>query len=332
MNRPKKYLVTGGSGFIGNALVRALIAAGHPVRVLDDNSRGASRRLAELGLGLEGRFEWVEGDVRIPADVERAVVGVDSVLHLAAVNGTEFFYSKPDLVLEVAVKGIINVLDACGSTGVSELFVASSSEVYQTPPRIPTDEAVPLVVPDPLNPRYSYGGGKIISELLALNYGIRRLSRVVVFRPHNVFGPDMGGEHVIPQLIIRLRAAAEAQPEGPLELPIQGNGSETRAFLYIDDFIRGLLTLLEAGRHREIYHVGTMEETPIGEAARAVAALSGREVRLVPAPLREGSTLRRCPDTAKMAALGWKPTIPFVQGLRQTFGWYWNAQDARMSG
>jgi nucleoside-diphosphate-sugar epimerase len=323
MNPQKKYLVTGGSGFIGSALVRALIAAGHPVRVLDDNSRGASRRLADLNLSSAARFEWIKGDVRNPGEVEQAMVGADAVLHLAAVNGTEFFYSKPDLVLEVAVKGIVNILDACESTGVSELFVASSSEVYQTPPRIPTVEAVPLIVPDPLNPRYSYGGGKIISELLALNYGIRRLSRVIIFRPHNVFGPDMGSEHVLPQIITRLRAAAEKEPEGTLELPIQGSGSETRAFLYIDDFVRGLLTLLKAGRHREIYHVGTMEEISIAEAARAIAVLSGREVRIVPGALREGSTLRRCPNTAKMAALGWKPTISFAEGLRRTFEWYW---------
>jgi nucleoside-diphosphate-sugar epimerase len=132
---------------------------------------------------------------------------------------------------------------------------------------IPTDEAVPLSSP------------KIISELLALNYGIRRLSRVVVFRHHNVFGPDMGDEHVFPQLITRLRAAADAQPI--LELPIQGNGTETRAFLYIDDFTRGFLILLEAGRHREIYHIGSMKETSIVEVARAIAALSERELRMV---------------------------------------------------
>jgi nucleoside-diphosphate-sugar epimerase len=326
MNTRKKYLVTGGTGFIGSALVRALIVAGHAVRVLDDGSRGSTQRLADLS--LEDGLECVEGDVRRLADVERAVLGVDAVLHLAAVNGTEFFYTKPDLVLEVAVKGMVNVLDACESAGLSELFLASSSEVYQTPPEIPTDEAVPLVIPDPLNPRYSYAGGKIISELLALNYGLRSLARVVVFRPHNVFGPDMGGEHVLPQLITRLRASAEAQPEGPLELPIQGDGSETRAFLYIEDFIRGLFTLLETGQHREIYHIGTMEETMIADAARAIAVLSRREVKIVPGPLREGSSRRRCPDTAKMTRLGWKPTIPFNEGLRRTFEWYWNVERA----
>ena len=90
--------------------------------------------------------------------------------------------------------------------GVRSLVLASSSEVYQTPPHVPTDESAPLVVPDPTNPRYSYGGGKIISELMAINYGRKFFDRVLIFRPHNVYGPDMGCEHVIPQFALRLKA------------------------------------------------------------------------------------------------------------------------------
>ena len=94
---------------------------------------------------------------------------------------------------------MISVLDACRHHGIRELVLASSSEVYQTPPGIPTPENVPLSVPDPLNPRYSYGGGKIICELMAINYGRQGFDRVLIFRPHNVYGPDMGWEHVLPQ-------------------------------------------------------------------------------------------------------------------------------------
>src|SRR5215218_821288 len=139
--------------------------------------------------------------------IHAAVRGIDEVHHLAFVNGTEFFYSAPELVLDVGVKGMINVIDACRAAGVGRLVLASSSEVYQTPPRVPTDETVPLVVPDPANPRYSYGGGKIISELMAINYGRRHFDRVLIFRPHNVYGPDMGFEHVIPQFVLRLKRA-----------------------------------------------------------------------------------------------------------------------------
>src|SRR5438132_13253504 len=113
---------------------------------------------------------------------------MDTVCHLAAVNGTEFFYTQPDLVLEVAVKGMLNVLDACGAHGVCNLFVASSSEVYQTPAQVPTGETVALSIPDPLNPRYSYPGREIIRAALTLNYGRKKLPRGEILPPHHVVG------------------------------------------------------------------------------------------------------------------------------------------------
>ena len=168
-----KILVTGGSGFIGSGLVKALVKAGHRVRVLDDNSRGRPRRLTEV----EKDIEFIAGDIRDAEAVSRATAGMDEVHHLAFVNGTEFFYTQPDLVLDVGVRGMINVIDACRAQGVGKLILASSSEVYQTPPQVPTDETAPLSIPDPLNPRYSYGGGKLISELMAINFGRKYFER-----------------------------------------------------------------------------------------------------------------------------------------------------------
>jgi nucleoside-diphosphate-sugar epimerase len=316
-----RILVTGGTGFIGSALVRGLLAQGAWVRSLDDDSRGASHRLADLDSAAKGRLELVRGDIRDAAAVSAAVAGVDSVLHLAYVNGTEYFYTKPELVLEVAVKGMINVLDGCIAHGVRDLVLASSSEVYQTPPTVPTDERVPLIVPDVLNPRYSYGGGKIISELLAVNYGRKQLSRVAIFRPHNCYGPDMGNEHVIPQLTRRLHELAMATP-GPLTLPIQGDGSEIRAFVYIDDLVDGVLRVIADGDHLGIYHIGTDVELTIGELARSIGRVLGRDVTLQPGPLQVGGTLRRCPDITKLRALGYTPQTSLEDGLGRTVRWY----------
>jgi nucleoside-diphosphate-sugar epimerase len=95
--------------------------------------------------------------------VDRACQDIEVVCHLAFINGTEFFYSKPDLVLDVAVKGMVNVLDGALRHRVPELMIMSSSEVYHEPDRVPTDESVPLTIPDCLNPRYSYAAGKLIS-------------------------------------------------------------------------------------------------------------------------------------------------------------------------
>ena len=316
----RRILVTGGTGFIGSAVVRALVKGGARVRVMDNDSRGSRRRLADIA----DKFELVVGDIRELAAVRPAVKGVDAVLHLAAVNGTEFFYSKPDLVLEVAVKGMMNVLDACIENGVKELFTASSSEAYQTPPMIPTGENVPLVVPDPLNPRFSYGGGKIISELLTVNYGRKHFDRAVIFRPHNVYGPDMGREHVIPQFALRLRQLA-GSGSGSIRFPIQGSGRETRAFLYIDDFVRALLTVMSQGQHLNIYHIGTSEETPIAELACEVGRAVGRDIEVMPGDLTAGSTTRRCPDITKLRALGFAPQVSLANGLARTVPWYWDS-------
>src|SRR5437764_891553 len=117
-----KYLVTGGTGFIGSSLVRRLVHDGRQVRVLDNNWRGRSARLADL----ENDIEFIEGDIRDAEAVKRAAVGVDSVCHLASVNGTRYFYSDPDLVLDVGVRGIVNIVEACLKASVPELVVASS--------------------------------------------------------------------------------------------------------------------------------------------------------------------------------------------------------------
>jgi nucleoside-diphosphate-sugar epimerase len=314
-----RILVTGGSGFIGSGLVKALVKSGARVRVLDDNSRGAPRRLAEVANDIE----FIAGDIRDAAAVENAALGMDEVHHLAFVNGTEFFYSQPDLVLDVGVRGIVNVIDACRKHGVGTLILASSSEVYQTPPKIPTDESAPLVVPDPLNPRYSYGAGKLISEIMAINFGRKYFERVLIFRPHNVYGPDMGWEHVIPQFALRLQRLAAEQPAGALRFAIQGTGTDTRSFCFVDDLVAGVMVMREKGEHLGIYHVGTTEEVTIANLARRMAALAGREIELIAGKPAAGGTPRRCPDISKLAKLGYKPRVPLEQGLRPTLDWYW---------
>ena len=315
----RRVLVTGGSGFIGSALVKALVREGNAVRVLDDNSRGSPRRLADVRKDIE----FIAGDIRDAAAVNGAVRGVDEVHHLAFVNGTEFFYSAPELVLDVGVKGMVNVIDACRSANVRELILASSSEVYQTPPKVPTDETAPLVVPDPTNPRYSYGGGKIISELMAINYGRKSFDRVLIFRPHNVYGPDMGFEHVIPQFALRLKRAAALHKSGGVPFEIQGDGRQTRSFCHVDDLVRGVMAMRAKGEHLGIYHVGTTEEVTIGELARRIAAHAGREIELASRPAPAGGTERRCPDIGKLSKLGYAPQVTLAKGLPPTVDWYW---------
>ncbi len=312
------YLVTGGTGFLGAALVHRLTRNGHRVRVLDNDWRGRARRLDPVA----AEVETVVADIRDPAAVRDAARGIDCAVHLAAVQGTENFYREPELVLDIGVRGILNLIDACRAEAVGELVVASSSEAYQTPPVVPTDETTPLSIPDVKNPRYSYAGSKILTELLALNYGRTGFRRVAVVRPHNVYGPDMGWEHVIPQLAVRAAELAAAQPAGRLGLPIQGDGSQRRAFVHIDDFTDGMVRVIEAGEHLGIYHLGTMEEVTIADLAAKVVAALGREAEIVAGPAPPGATERRCPDIARMRALGYAPTIALDDGLPAVVRWY----------
>ena len=263
----------------------------------------------------------MSGDVRNSAAVERACVGIDSVIHLASVNGTEFFYTRPETVLEVGIKGMLNVIDAMIHNDVAELVFASSSEVYQTPDMVPTAEDAKLSIPDPLNPRYSYAGAKIASELLALNYGRKHIGRVLIFRPHNVYGPDMGEEHVIPQLTRRLLGLADGGP-GPVDLPIQGSGNETRSFVYIDDLVDGVACVIDRGSHLNIYHVGTQDEISIAELALRIGAACSIAVHPVPSAPAAGGTPRRCPDISKLARLGYGPRVSLDSGLAKTVAWY----------
>ncbi len=313
-----RYLITGGAGFIGSALTKRLLADGHQVRVLDSMIRGKSARLQDA---FDCRI--INGDVRDLETVTSAMEGADSVVHLAYVQGTQTFYTESRRVLDVAIKGMINVLTACEQLNVRELLLLSSSETYQAATIVPTPETIPLTVPDPLNPRYSYGGGKIACELMALAWqrsGV--LDRLIIARPHNVFGPDMGNEHVIPQFSIRMKQLHGEQPSGIVEFPIQGSGDETRSFCYIDDCVDQLVFLLQHYDESGIYNVGTMDERTIRSVAEQVARLYNREIKIVPGTLLQGSTPRRLPDMSKMKALGWENGTSFTEGLEQTVDWY----------
>ena len=273
----KTYLVTGGTGFIGSSLVNRLVSEGNVVKVLDNNSRGADRRISKV----IKEIEFIEGDIRDPEVTLSASKNVDCVCHLAYINGTENFYSHPEVVLDVGIRGMLNIIDACKKNNIRELILASSSEVYQTPSIVPTSEEVPLVIPDIHNPRYSYGGGKILCELMAINYGRDSFERVVIFRPHNVYGPDMGWEHVIPQFIMRAQKLIKDKTNKISNFKIKGDGYQTRSFIYIDDFTDGLMSVINQGKHLEIYNIGTQDIITISELANKITSQLNKKIKII---------------------------------------------------
>lgn len=310
-----KGVVTGGGGFIGAWLVKGMVRAGWDVVVVDNMARGDSGRFAEVA----GEVELCTADVRDADAWAGAAKGADAVFHLAAINGTENFYTRPELVLDVGLRGALAAVEVCRRSDVPDLVVASSAEVYQTPAVVPTDETAPLTLPDSLNPRYSYGGSKIVSELIAFNYAQEHFRKVQVFRPHNVYGPDMGWKHVAPQFILR---ALDCRDRGDRRFEIQGDGSETRAFAYVTDVVDGILTMHDKGAHREVYHIGNDHEVSIRDLVGLTGRVAGVDLDIVPGAAATGATPRRCPDISKMRALGYDPRVGLEEGLILTARWY----------
>src|SRR5262249_25660616 len=154
---------------------------------------------------------------------------------------------------------------------------------------------------------------KLAAELIAFNYGRTGFDRVVVFRPHNVYGPDMGFEHVIPELTVRAAAAiAASSPQGPVPFPIKGDGRQTRAFIHVDDFTDGLRAVIDAGRHLNVYHIGNPDEVSVETLAHMIFHEFGRVPAFEHEPAPAGETRRRCPDIAKLRGLGFAPRIPLA--------------------
>jgi len=307
INMKKTYLITGGQGFIGKAVSLSLLDQGNKVIIFDNNFRKKNFSIKHKNLQL------IDGDIRNINNLNKIKNKIDTVVHLAAINGTRNFYDKPNLVLEVGIKGIINIIDFCKNKKIKEIFLASSSEVYQNAPFYPTDEKVRLIIPDPNNPRFSYSSTKIISEILLLNSDF--FKKAVIFRPHNIYGPDMGYKHVIPELIIKTIKEKKF-------LNIQGDGKNKRSFCYIEDFIDAFNILIKKGKHKEIYNIGNIDEVKILDLSKLIISMINKDIKTKISTKPFYNAMRRLPDIKKLNKLGYKPKINLKKGLKKTIDWY----------
>ena len=305
-----KVLVTGGTGFIGSHITRFLVKAGYSVRVLDDNTRGKNSRIDDV----ISEIELIEGDVSNFSLTESACKNIDTVIHLAFINGTSNFYNHPDKVLDVAIKGILSIASAISKWNIKDLILASSSEVYQFPDVFPTPENIQMVVPDLVNPRYSYGLGKIIQEYYSY-HAMRELNNLTIFRPHNIYGSDMGNLHVIPQLFDKAIRAKEVGDE----FIVEGTGAQTRSFCHIDDFIQGFALILNDSKGKQVFNIGTSEEVTISDLAARIAKICDVNSSTLKSEMPAGGTSRRVPDISKLEALGYKSTVSLDDGLKKYF-------------
>ena len=321
---PKKILVTGGAGFIGYHLGKSLAGEGHEVNLCDNLFRG--KMDGELQkLREQSNVSFFTCDLTQREELDKLEKDYDQVYHLAAINGTRYFYEVPETVLRVNVLALVNLLDWFVENCSGKILFASSSEVYAGTARafgvpIPTPEDVSLVIDDVQNPRLSYAGSKIIGELFSINYQRAYKFPMTIIRYHNIYGPRMGYEHVIPEFCLRILSK-----EGPFRIY---GGSESRAFCYIDDAIRATkLAMDSTSTNNEIVHIGNPnEEITITELANKMFGLFNfyPSVEILPAP--QGSVNRRCPDITKLTRLtGYRPETDLAEGLKKTFDWYKDA-------
>tara|TARA_B100000401_G_C52814040_1_gene725725 strand:- start:2612 stop:3550 length:939 start_codon:yes stop_codon:yes gene_type:complete len=307
------YFITGGSGFLGRSIAINLAKdKNNLIKIFDNNYRGYK----DLNIIRKKNIKYIKGDVRNYNSIKKKLSKKDIVIHLAFINGTKFFYSKPHEVLEIGIKGLMNVVDACKEKKIKKLILASSSEVYNEPIDIPTPEEEPIKIPNIHNPRFSYSGGKILTELVGINYGRKYFKKLIIFRPHNVYGPNMGNEHVIPELIKKIK-------KSKTNVKIQGTGKEVRSFIYIDDFCDAFNSILKKGKHLEIYNIGNSNPISINNLVKLLKRLMKKEnIKIIKSKRSGGSSLNRCPKISKIKKLGYKQKISLEKGIKKTIEWY----------
>jgi len=217
----------------------------------------------------------------------------------------------------------LNVLESIRKNKVKKFFYASSSEVYNKADKYPTNENVKLVIPEPKNPRFSYSSSKIIGEVLIFNYLRKSKIKHYIFRPHNIFGPEMGFEHVIPELICKIFNASDRFKAKKCTIEIQGNGNETRSFCFVEDAVNQIIKIRNKGKNREIYNIGQSYEISINNLIKDISKIINIKIKIVKGKLTKGSVLRRCPDIKKVNKLG-KTRNNYYYGLEKTVNWYKN--------
>jgi NAD dependent epimerase/dehydratase len=319
-----KTLITGADGFIGSHLVEHAVRGGHDVRAFVlYNSFGTRGWLDDSPADVISSVEIVAGDVRDPDGVRKAMAGCDTVLHLAALIGIPFSYVAPDTYIETNVKGTLNIVQAARDLGVSKVVHTSTSEVYGTAQFVPITEEHPLVGQSP------YSASKIGADQLALSYYHSFGTPVTVVRPFNTYGPRQSARAVIPTIITQLASGTKAVRLGSL--------TPTRDFSFVSDTVAGFLAAADSeAAIGEVVNLGSGFEISVGDTARLIAELIGREANISPDAERlrpSGSEVERLfAETAKaQKLLGWSPEFSglsgFRRGLSQTIEWFTDARN-----
>jgi nucleoside-diphosphate-sugar epimerase len=309
----RRLLLTGGAGFIGSHLAERLLSKNQVV-VLDTLRRNA---LATAGLEGHPNLTLIQGDVTDEAAVKKAVVGCDAVIHLASIAGVDTVLRNPVLTMKVSLLGTMNVLEAAlAAGGVKRLIDFSTSEVFGRYAYNVTEwDATTLGAVG--EARWTYAVAKLATEHLAMNYWKQHALPTCSIRPFNIYGPRQVGEGAVHHFIVRaLKGEA---------LQVHNDGSQIRAWCYVDDIVDGILLCLtkeEAVGHA--FNIGNPRSTlTIHSLAREIIRLSSSGARLEFVHKDQADVELRIPNIEKARELlGYKPKVDLEEGLLRTVYWY----------
>lgn len=303
-------LVTGGCGFIGAAFIRQRLRT-HPEETIVNldalTYAGSPGRLADVQ--HHSRYRFLRGDITDPEMVAQAMAGCRAVVHLAAETHVDRSIVSAGAFIRTNVEGTQVLLEQARRQAVERFLYVSTDEVYGPVLSGAADERAPLA------PRSPYAASKAAGDWLTHSYHHTYGLPVLVARPTNAYGPAQFPEKFIP---LCLTHALAGRP-----IPIYGDGSQRRSWLFVDDLCTALSAVLDRGAVGESYNVGSGEERANRDTASAVLQLLGAPAALLqPVADRPGHDWRYALDDRKLRALGWRAQTPFRQGLEQTAGWY----------
>ena len=305
----KRFLVTGGAGFIGSHLCERLLSFGHEVLCVDNYFTGRRENIA--GMLANPRFEALRHDITFPLYVE-----VDAIYNLACPASPVHYQFDPVQTTKTSVVGAVNMLGLAKRLKVP-ILQASTSEVYGDPKEHPQTEGYWGNV-NPIGPRACYDEGKRCAETLFFDYRRQLGLDAKVIRIFNTYGPRMleNDGRVVSNFIVQ---ALKGEP-----ITVFGEGRQTRSFCYIDDLVEGLVRMMETPREVSgPINLGNPGEFTIRELAEKVIAMTGSSSKIVYRPLPEDDPKMRCPDiTQARKVLNWAPAIPLDQGLRPTVAYF----------
>jgi nucleoside-diphosphate-sugar epimerase len=306
-------LVTGGAGFIGSHLVEELAANGCRVTVLDNLSTGHRRNIEHLA----DRIEFIEGDIRDAALLDKVIGGCEVVFHQAAVVSVTQSVEDPSHACEVNDLGTVRVLDACRRNGVRRAVLASSSAVYGDDPQLPKNEDMS---PGPLSP---YAVQKLTGEFYASVFKQLYGLETVCLRYFNVFGPrqDPSSPYSGVISIFMSKATAGQVPT------IYGDGGQTRDFVYVKDVVQAnMLAATDAAANGQMFNVGTGKAICIRDLWELIGELSGFNAAALFGAPRAGDIRDSVSDIHKIEdLLGFCPRVDLRRGLIDTLAWYRSA-------